>query len=666
MDATFYRFGPFRLFPSEQLLLREEEAVALPPKAFEVLLALAANAGHLMTRDALMQLVWPRGFVEEINLTVNVSLLRKQLGRLPDGSGYIVTVPKRGYRFRAPVTQESVDDDHDFALAPVQADAPDEAPAELATAVLSAPAPLVQIARGRRRGHPWILAATAVLAIAAALAGAWRFALPPTPAPKPAAAAVNAPIHALAVLPFGLISDDPRDQYLSLGLADAVITRLSGLGKVRIRPIGAVRRYADSRDPTAAGSELKVDVVLDGTIQRHAGQTRVNVRLTRVDGGGTLWTDSFDASGTAFALEDAISQRLFAALTLELSADEQRRLSSRPTQSTDAYDLYLRARVQLNGHSADAVRASRKLFAQAIQADPNYAAAYAGLADAYVLADAWGGDLPDPRLSAPRAKEAAERALALDETSPEAHTSLAWLRLTWDWDWPGAEREFQRALDLNPGYVNAHRWYAHELMALGRAEAAYAHSQAALELAPTDVTANAQMAWHQLFARRYPAAIAQAQRALEFDPDYTPAQRVLGLAYLHAGGYDEACAEFQREAQHSREDLTALAYLARCHAAAHRVAQARGILVRLEREAAHRYVSAAAIAAIHAALGDREAALHWLERACDEHASALIYLNVDPVFDPLREEPRFQAIVARVNLPPPSPEASRADMQGSG
>lgn len=665
MDATFYRFGPFRLFPSEQLLLREEEPVALPPKAFEVLRVLVANAGHLMTREALMQLVWPRGFVEEINLTVNVSLLRKHLGRLPDGSGYIVTVPKRGYRFRAPVTQEPVGADQGAALVPAQPETLDDAAIEPPAIVLPAPLPLVSLARQMPRGRSWFVAGLLLALTIAASIGTWRFALPP-PAATSAVAEVRAPVQALAVLPFSLISDDPHDQYLRLGLADAVITRLGGLGTVRILPIGAVRRFVDNRDPAAAGGQLKVDAVLDGTIQRHAGQTRVNVRLTRVEGGRTLWTDSFDASGSAFALEDAISQRLLVALTPELGANERQRLASRPTQSTEAYDLYLRARAQLHGHSADSVRASRELFAQAIQADPNYAAAYAGLAEAYVLADAWGGVLPDPRQSAPQAKEAAERAVALDDASPEAHTSLAWLRLTWDWDWPGAEREFRRALDLDPANLDAHRWYAHELMALGRAEAAYAHSQAALELAPTDATAHAQMAWHLLFARRYAAAIAQARRALEFDPDYAPAQRVLGLAYLHAGGYDEACAEFQREAQRSTEDLTAVAYLARCHAAAHRVAQARAILARLERESAQRYVPASAIAAIHAALDEREAALHWLERACDEHASALIYLNVDPVFDPLRTEPRFAAIVARINLPRASTEALRADVQDSG
>lgn len=323
MDATFYRFGPFRLYPSEQLLLREQEVVALPPKAFEVLLALVASEGHLMTRDALMRLVWPRGFVEEINLTVNISLLRKLLGRLPDGSAYIVTIPRRGYRFRAPVTHEASEPGSAILLPASGIDAAFDAPAALDAPrptqdfVATPPRPPLLIRSPRR---PRIMATrlAAMVALAAiALAGAWWSATQRTRDVAPVT--LELAIRTLAVLPFELISDDAPEQALGLGLADALITRLGGQDKLRIRSLGAVRRYAGTGDPLAAGRELEVDAVLDGTIQHLAGQTRVSVRLIQVDSGAILWTDTFDApGGTPFVLEDSISQSLAVALSLEL------------------------------------------------------------------------------------------------------------------------------------------------------------------------------------------------------------------------------------------------------------------------------------------------------------------------------------------------------------
>lgn len=669
MDATFYCFGPFRLYPSEQLLLRGQEPIPLAPKTFEVLQALVAGDGGLMTRDALMQAVWPRGYVEEINLTVNISLLRKALGRLADGSAYIVTVPKRGYRFNAPVTRESGNPAPLAALAAPQPEANAQAPVHAFDLIESGSAAHTESAanaltfpRNDRRTRAGLLrwAPLMVLAIAA-LGGALWFvhSRGARDADSPMASIA---IRSLAVLPFGLISGQPDDTYLGLGMTDALITRLSGQSAMKVRTTAAVRRYAGSRDPAAAGAELQVDAVLDGTIQRIAGQTRVSVRLLRVDTGTMVWTDTFDAPPEAvFALEDSISQRLSAALALELTADEQQRLSYRTTHSSAAYDLYTKARVRLGSHDIASMRTSLDLFQQAIRADPNYAAAYAGLADAYILTGTWGNSFPDPRITAPQARQAAEKALVLNQASPEAHTSLAYLRLTHDWDWQGAEQEFKRALDLNPTYVNAHLWYAHELVALGRLDEAYAESRAALDLDPGDIMTNEEMAWYHLYARQYAAAITQATKAVGIDPDRTRAHHVLGLAYLYTGAYDKACSEFSTNVTLSHGSPVAFAHLARCHAAAHRTSAARAILATLEREAKNRYASPVEIAAVHAALGDRDAALRWLDTACSERAGALIYLNVDPAFDRLRDQPGFQAIVARLTLISPAPLSTAAD-----
>lgn len=680
MDATFYCFGPFRLYPSEQLLLHGREPIALAPKTFEVLLALVASDGALMTRDTLMQMVWPRGYVEEINLTVNVSLLRKALGTLPDGTGYIATVPKRGYRFKAPVTLASAEIPADLAPAAAPPEARADAviaaenPVNPGSAVPCAPPRTAIASPLLRKGWPSAALRWSLLTLVtfAALSGSIWY-VQPRVAPSAGSPAAALAIHTLAVLPFELISDHVDDAYLGLGITDALITRLSGQGALKIRPFRAVRRYAGSKDPAQAGAELHVEAVLDGTIQRFAEQTRVSVRLLRIDTGKIVWTESFDAQPeAAFALEDAISQRLSAALALELTADEQLRLSRSATHSRDAHDLYTKARVQLNSRNIASMRTSLDLFQQAIRADPDYAAAYAGLAHAYILTGTYSNNFPDPRIAAPRAKEAAEKAVTLDQASPEAHASLGYLRLTYDWDWIGAEQEFRHALDLNPADVHAHLWYAHELVALGRMDEARAESEVALDLAPDDSMTNELMAWYQLYEHQYAEAIAQATKTLHIDPDFARARHVLGLAYLYSGAYDKACHAFSTNLTQSHGNAVALAHLARCQAAAHRPSEARAILAGLEQQPISRYASPAEIATVHAALGDTDAALRWLDTACSERAGALIYLNVDPAFDSLRDEARFQAIVARVNLtrppvrPPTHSPAPITDIRTSG
>jgi Tfp pilus assembly protein PilF len=380
------------------------------------------------------------------------------------------------------------------------------------------------------------------------------------------------------------------------------------------------------------------------------------VQLLQVASGRTLWTGSFDeASETSFALEDAISQRMAKDLLLNLSEQEQQKLAAPHTRNGAAYDLYTQGRVLLNARSVAATQASIGLFQQAIRADPNYAAAYAGLADAYILAGSYGNSFLSPSVAAPKAEESVTRALELDESSAEAHTSLAYLRLTYDWNWLAAEAEFRRAIELNPRYGDAHHWYSHELLALERVDESHRQSEQALALDPTGVLMNEHMAWHHLFARQYFVAIAQAEKAVEIDPNFVQAHRVLGLAYLYSGDGDRACPEFATGVSLSHEDPIALAYLARCYALTHKQAQAREIVASLESAATERYISAAEIAAVHAALGDKAIALRWLGRACDERAGALIYLNIDPVFDAMRDDPAFQRIVERVGLPKMTP-----------
>jgi tetratricopeptide (TPR) repeat protein len=298
-----------------------------------------------------------------------------------------------------------------------------------------------------------------------------------------------------------------------------------------------------------------------------------------------------------------------------------------------------------------------ELFRQAVAIDPNYAAAYSGLADTYILAGSYGNSFMAPQTAMPKAKEAAEKALELDSNSAEANTSLAYIKLIYDWDWTGAEAGFRRALQLNPKYAPAHHWYSHELMAQGRVQESHFQSEEALDLDPFNVVMNEHMAWHHLMAREYDRSIPQALKTIELDPDFVQAHRVLALDYLYTGQFTKACEEFQKGVTLSHDDPIARAYLARCYALSHRQADARQILDTLVKASEERYVSSAEIAAVYAALNDDTASIEWLNKACAERASALIYINIDPVYDHMRRDPRFQKVVTCVHLIPLADEA---------
>ncbi|MBV8673302.1 MAG: winged helix-turn-helix domain-containing protein [Acidobacteriaceae bacterium] len=514
MGGKSYSFGPFRLLPSEHLLLRGDTAIPLAPKSFELLVVLVTRHGQLLTRDELMQAIWPDSFVEEINLTVNISLLRKVLGEQSDGRQYIATVPKRGYRFDAPIREAGQIAEEAAPAAPLLPSVPassDSAPAQLAP----------ETRRARSLALKWPAIAIIVLIVA--------------------------------------------------GIAWITYRRL-------VNP--------------------------KSTEATHAGASRAH-----------------------------------------------------DTVNSQALELYTQGRALWAKRSPESVQKSIEMFRQAIAIDPNYAAAYAGLADAYILAGSYGNSFLAPRTAMPKAKEAVEKALALDTNSPEAHTSLAYIKLTYDWDWKGAEAEFRRALDLDPNYINAHHWYSHELMAQGRVQESHFQSEEALNLEPANVLMNEHMAWHHLMAREYDRSIPQALKTIEIDPNFVQAHRVLALDYLYTGQFAKACSEFQKGVELSHDDPVARAYLARCYALSHRKAESRQILDALVKASVERYISSAEIAAVYAALRDDNSTIEWLNKACDEHASALIYINIDPVYDHLRRDRRFQKVVTCVHLIPLADES---------
>ncbi len=661
-----YSFGPFELDPVQRLLLRRGKPVPLAPKAMETLFFLVENSGRLVDKEELMKRVWPDTFVEVGNLTTNVHLLRKVLGKGSKGQEYIETIPRRGYRFTAEVKVNPTEGEGLPAKADVKpegviperrellprTDAQAEAGARAEIAGTSAAASEEAQHIGLKIGlgaRPVTQAVTAGILLLG-LVMVWTH-LRPHRGLEPSE--VKAGVRSIAVLPLRPLNSDPNDEYLGLGMADALITCLGNLHQVVVRPVGAVRKYANTeQDPIVAGRELKVDMVLEGSIQKLNDRTRVTVRALRVDDGVQLWGGEFDEKlSDAFAVEDSISKRVAGALALELTGDEQRQLSRRYTGNSEAYELYLKGRYFWNKGSAEGFKRGVDYFEQAIQMDPRFALAYSGLADSYILMGSYShGQIP-PREAMSKASAAAEKALAIDGTLAEAHASLAFAKLNYDWDWPTVEKEFRRALELGPNDAGSHHWYSNYLMAMGRTQEALAESQRALELSPTDVAINEHLGWAYLMARQYDQAIQRCRVTLELDPDFVQAHRVLSLADLYRGQYDEAISGLQRGVQSAMGDPVPLALLARAYALSGKAAEARHLLSTLEELSKQRYVSPADIGVLHGDLGEKDEAFQWLEKAYEERSNFLINLKVDPVFDSLRSDPRFAALLARMGLP---------------
>jgi TolB-like protein/Flp pilus assembly protein TadD len=457
-------------------------------------------------------------------------------------------------------------------------------------------------------------------------------------------------IRSLAVLPFKPLASGPADESLEIGIADTLITRLGNIHEVAVRPTSAVRRYTDpNQDPVAIGRQQGVDAVLDGSVQRSGDRIRVTVQLLRVQDGATLWSGKFDQQFTdIFAVEDAVSQEVAVQLAVKLNDEERARLQKRSSESIEAYEAYLKGRYFWNQRTAEGFNKAIGYFNQAISLQPNYAQAYAGLADSYLLLGAY--DLVSQRQAIPKAKVAAARAVELDSTLAEAHTSLALIAENYDWSWDEAEKEFERAIELNPNYATAHHWHGEFLTFVGRPDDSVGELRRALELDPLSIIINTDLGVALFHARRYDEAINQLRKALEIDPRYDRALAFLGHSLAHKGMNQEAIDTARKRVllQRTGWSLSGLGY---DYAMAGERDEAHRVLRELSELAKKEYVSPFSIALIHGALGEKDYAFAWLEKTYNERALGLIGLKVDPRFDPLRSDLRLADLLHRMNLP---------------
>ena len=644
MSAHFYEFGPFRLDADQGLLWRDGNVVSLTPKAIELLRVLVASDGRLLAKQELLERVWPESFVEEANLSHNIYKLREALGeKLHDK--YIETVPRRGYRFVAKVT-EVLDHGGEAIAAEVSRMhivIEEEKSDELTDSRKGREfAPAYRVSGSRRQSRWWI--PTICFLVAVVLLGGYLI-MRAGSRRMPAA-----PLKSMAVLPFMPISAEARDETLELGMADTLITRLSRLPQFTIRPIDTVRKFSEAQpDPVAVGNQLGVDAVLNGSIQRAGGDLRVTVRLTKVADGTILWADKFDGQfANIFAIQDQISERVAGVLSQQINDTQREQLLKRDTKDPAAYELYLRGRYLLNQTNDANLRKALSDFQQATEQDPHYALAYAGQADVYNQLGLW--DFMAESEAFPKAKTAAQQALSLDESQSEAHAALAYVEFRYDWAYPAAETEYQRALALSPNSATVHYLYGEYLTARQRFEEATVQQQRAYDLDPLFLPNRMMIAVRFYFMRQYDQAITQLRQILEIDPEFVVAYDLLWASYRERGLYDESVAARLQSLKLQGYSAAELEKLRKAYAAA----DIRGFWqqdnAQIEQRLQQHTSPLIFLAMNNAKLGNKDAAFMWLERALAARSGWVPELKADPVWDKLRDDPRFVALLRKANL----------------
>jgi DNA-binding winged helix-turn-helix (wHTH) protein/TolB-like protein/Tfp pilus assembly protein PilF len=641
LDSHSYEFGRFRLKTAERILLREGELVPLTPKVFDILITLVEHRGQVVAKDDLMKRVWPTTYVEEGNLTQNISLLRKALGESPSGAQFIETVPRRGYRFVAEINEAWVGvSSSDVSAETAPAQAPVSTEADTVSHPVSPPStPVVSIPAASDR-PAWFKRSPAFVVVAGvvviAIVGLVYFTSWGNPSNGDA-------IQSIAVLPFVDESSDPDAQYINDKIAESLINSLSKLPQLRVVPRSVVAGYKGREiDPRKVGQELNVRAVVTGRMRRHGDIISIQADLIDLENVAQLWGQHYDHKlSDVLLVQDDISRDIFENLRLKLNVEEKKQL--------EAYGLYLKGRNAWNKRTGDALLQAIDYFNQALTIDPNNSAAHAGLADCYNMLVVYGRLAPKDGF--PKAKEAALKALEIDETSAEAHSSLAFINFRWDWDRSATEREFQTAIKLKPAYAPAHQWYSSYLVAVERFDEAIAEAKRTEELEPLSFVASSHLGWIYYLSGKNDQAIEQCKKILELDPSSFPARRYLGLAYEGKRMYAEAIAEFQTGVKLSGSPLM-LALLGHAYAASGKRIEAQQVLTDLQQLQDQRYVSPYTVAAIYAGLGDKDQAFKWLDTAVESRDIWLMNLKVDPLFAKLRSERRFTDTLARIRLRP--------------
>jgi DNA-binding winged helix-turn-helix (wHTH) protein/TolB-like protein/tetratricopeptide (TPR) repeat protein len=634
-QLQIYEFDKFRIEVAKRLLLRNGEPVPLAPKAFDTLLVLVTHHGEVLDKDRLLTLLWPDSIVEEANLPQNISALRKALGESPNERKYIVTIPGKGYKFAAEVKALQSAEDmvvlERHVMARITVHEQENSTNQIALDEGRMPADLKPT-----RNRKW-LSAFAVLSVFAL--GATGFYLW-----RENAKSVVAPIKTVAVLPFKPLVVENRNEELEFGMADTLIAKLSGGDEVIVRPLSAIRRYnAVEQDALTAGRELRVESILDGTIQTSGDRIRISAKLLRTSDGKQLWAAQFDEKFTdIFVVQDLIAEKVATALIIRLSNLEKKH----STDNIEAYQLYMKGRYHLDKLTPPDMQKSITYFQQAIDLDPGYALAYTGLSQAFgVLGIAGAMPVAEAFI---KANAAAQKAIEIDDMFGDAHVALGMGMFWYGWDWNAAEKEFLRAIEINPNNADSHGNFAMVLSNIGRHAEALAESKRSLELNPLHLAQNTTEGQFLLNAGRPDEALMQLRKTIELEPKFWMPHMIAASAYIEKGMYMEAIEESRKEYELTGGNIIPFGTYALAKSG--KSEEARAVLKELLKLSATGYVPPYNIALIYNALDERDNALGWLEKAYEQRDPKMTALKVEAKWNNLRDEPRFIKLIQRMKL----------------
>lgn len=609
-------FGVFELDLQSGELRKAGRLIKVSPQPLRVLTLLAMR-NDVVTRDEIQKQIWSDATYVDFERGINhcISQIRSVLDDNTGTPRFVQTLPRRGYRFVAPVVQRDRE---------------------------QLPAPQPSSSQKSRTAPLFASVALCLIVVLTSSVFAWKRITTERN--------VQRPRVPLAVLPFNNLSGDPRQDYFAEGMTEALITQLGKFSRLRVISKQSVMHFNGIDSPASEiARQLNVDEIVKGFVLQSNGKVRITAQLIDPALGTYIWTGSYEGDlRDVLTIQNEVASAIAAKIRVSMTPQEQERVRGAEEVDPAAHLAYLRGRFYWNKRTRQALDRSIEYFQTAVKEDPNYAPAYAGLADSYNLL-AYTGALP-PQVAYPKATAAAMKALQLDDTSADAHTSLADIRSVYEWKWSEAEVEYRRAIELNSSYAIAHQWYASYLVAMGRPEQSVSEAKEALRLEPLSLAINSNLGWSYYLARRYEDAIAGWRATLEMDSDFGLAHLDLGRAYEQKNMYAAATSEMLKAIALCGETPSALAALGYSYAAAGQPTQTIAIVNRLKAMAETRYVPAYDIAVLYAGLGSKDEALHWLQMAYTERCGELLYIKVDPRLDNLRGDPRFVTLMRDMGL----------------
>jgi TolB-like protein/DNA-binding winged helix-turn-helix (wHTH) protein/Tfp pilus assembly protein PilF len=637
--ARIIHFGVFELDLKAGVLRKRGLRLKLSEQPFQVLSVLLEKPGEIITREELRNRLWPSDTFVDFDHGLNnaVMRLREALGDDSENPRFIETIPRRGYRFIAPVS----------GLVPKAASALDE---HGNTSNEGAESDIHTVSPEPPVWH-WSPAGIVIVGVAAVLFCAlsvlfWYRRVSPD-------AGIAHQSKSLVVLPLENLSGDKDQDYFADGMTDDLIANLAKIRSLRVISRSTAMTYKDTHKPLSQiARELNVDAVVEGTVLRVGDRVRITAELVQVSTDRHLWADTYESQmGDILALQNRVSSAIVNEIRINLTPEDQQRLAKTQAVAPEAFENYLKGRYYWNKRSDENLTRAIGYFEQATHEAPQYSLAYAGLADCYAIISAEIFGTMSPQQAAPKAKAAALRALDIDPTLAEAGTSLATVKFNYDWDWTGAAEGFASAIQQNPSYATAYQRYSLYLMAIGRPEDSFTQINKARELDPLSISINFSLGWRLYLARQYDRAIEQLRNTLEMDSSYELPHLVLGLSYAQKGNFASATDELRKAVELSHGTPLMVSALANVYARSGNKAEAERLLGSLVSESRNNYVSPFYFAVVYAGLGQSDKAMDWLEQAYSDRSNGLVFLKVDPVLDGLRSNPRFQALQQKLKFP---------------